>query len=600
MTSFAAPMNFKPIILDPSLSIIENPAKPWLAVVCRWKDAHTFRQKHPDICEGAAVVGPLRTPRGIDMLFRNLLANPQIRVVVVAGVDLVEGEPTTWALWKAFGRTPDGGVCVANGDCLGTDLHEHIWSILGCVTLLTQARALDLGSPDPNPISPDTLAKLHPDVVADYHEAKKQRDPIILMPPQAEATVPAPVGDPGQRIVADLLREVYPRALHEIMKFGRIVPTQYGDTRELLNLVTVIRDPAASAPALPDWISGHAQVESYARRLFGGEVPEGVPYSYSSRLDAGGLGGIGGIGHMLPASGSSGAFCSRIGTVVTLENGVCPECGWNLEGILAKRRQEGIVNQLRQLDTLLASAPLTRAAYVTPWHIALDAGKESGRPCLVSALFRAIPGLTGCGNLNCNGCAKCTNEHGSIIPFGSKYELNLTVMFRSHDMFAAYALNLASVCMWLCEMAEKHDMTVGTLTCISSSAHICERDWADAEKLVEERRFWKTRDIELDERSCWSVTVTAGDECDVCDGRGEIADICPPSHDGFDIPCRRCDGGRVNRLLRATATNRDGSEVIAVFEAKTPEALRRKVLDSGLITSISNALWLGDEIRRVR
>jgi hypothetical protein len=52
-------------------------------------------------------------------------------------------------------------------------------------------------------------------------------------------------------------------------------------------------------------------------------------------------------------------------------------------------------------------------------------------------------------------------------------------------------------------------------------------------------------------------------------------------------------------MLRATALTPDGKEVIAVFEATTPEALRSQIERSGLISSVGSALWVGDEIRRV-
>jgi hypothetical protein len=51
--------------------------------------------------------------------------------------------------------------------------------------------------------------------------------------------------------------------------------------------------------------------------------------------------------------------------------------------------------------------------------------------------------------------------------------------------------------------------------------------------------------------------------------------------------------------LRASALTPDGSEVLQVFEAKTPERLLRDIEESGLIQATGSALWLGGEVERV-
>lgn len=265
------------------------------------------------------------------------------------------------------------------------------------------------------------------------------------------------------------------------MGFGLAVPTQYGETREVLNLVSVIRNPSV-AHELPDWIPGHDQVEVYARRLFvDRKPPEGAKYNYSSRL-----------------------------------------------------HDQADGKQLINLDRMLKDNPLSRAAYVTPWNTDTDSGLESGRPYMVGTWFRY-------------------NEDA----------LHLTVMFRSHDLFGAYPLNLAAACQWLHYMAEARELPVGTLTCISCSAHVYDRDYASAEEIVGEKMG---REIHWDPRSTWSITCVPKDE---------------------------------ERQLQAVALSPDGSQVLEIFVGRTPAAVRAKIQNSGLIQSMANAMWVGDELRRV-
>lgn len=441
-------MTFKPVVDNPDLSIHPDPPQPDVAVACRWKDAHRYRDLYPDV----SVVGPLRTVRGIDLLFRSLLANPQIVRVHLDGVDLTPNEATTEAVFATW-----------NGDnrWLADDVIPFADQVRNTV-LLTQF---------------DSNERAIRCVDASSEADQLSREPIVLLPPTPEASATAPHGDPGHRVVGNVLDELWPRALQQAMRFGCAVPTQYGETREVLNLVSVIRNPA-SAHILPDWIPGHEQVGEYAARLFIDiEPPEGAKYSYSSRLHA-------------QADGK----------------------------------------QISRFHAMLTNNPSTRAAYITPWDASQDAGLESGRPCMVGAWFRQVDG-----------------------------QLHMTVMFRSHDLFGAYPLNLASAALFLQHVAGVHRMKVGTLTCISCSAHVYDRDYADAEGIIEARI---PKQIGWDPRSTWRVEL-------------------------------------VESRLRATALSPDGVEVTAVFEGRTPESVRAKIERSGLIQSVGNALWLGDELRKV-
>ena len=214
-----------------------------------------------------------------------------------------------------------------------------------------------------------------------------------------------------------------------------------------------------------------------------------------------------------------------------------------------------MIDQLERLNELLTRDPSTRAAFVSPWRSETDGG-HGGEPCLVGAHFRAVDGA-----------------------------LHLTVIFRSHDLFGAYPHNLAACCLWLVRTAEAHGMAVGTLTCCSFSAHVYERDWAAAQDVVE--AYKPPPGPRWDPRTIWTVEA--------------VADAAPDDHPA---------SSGYRRKLRATAfavEHREGGgnttpgegEVVAVFEAKTPETLMRDLAESGLIQEPAALLWLGGEVERV-
>ncbi len=493
---------FRPVVPNADLSICEAPEQPWLAVACRWKDAHAFRKRHP----GASVVGPMRTLRGIDLLFRSLLANPQITGVYLAGPDLTPDGQTTKALMETWS---------GDDSWLADDVRPYADLVRRNVGLIITENALKEHERDP-----------------------RDHEPIVLPPPAPEAAATAPHGDPGQRVVADLLERVWPLALQQAMRFGRTAGTQYGPTRELLNLVSVIRNPGSSH-FLPDWVVGHDQVEEYAHRLFVDfEPPEGAKYSYSSRLHA------------------------------------------HADG-----------EQIARFHEMLLSNPRTRAAFVTPWDPAQDAGLESGRPCLVGAWFRALP-------RDVSGVVDEAMEKGpSSGDSVALNELHLTIMFRSHDLYGAYPLNLASACLWLQHVATLHRMAVGTLTCVSCSAHIYERDWTDAEAVFEAHG---PRDHQWDQRTTWRVELTPGVRCSKCLGSGEVKVPALNGYDYMPYGCKSCQGlGVTDQRLQATALTPDGGEVVGVFEGRTVQGVRTQIERSGLIQTVGNALWLGSELERV-
>jgi len=588
---------FVPVVPNGDLWVNPDPKGPWarVAVCSRWANAEKVARVWG---HRPAVVGPLRTVEGVDLLVRSLLANPQIRVVFVDGPDALSTNGATAAA-EAFFRRGDVGALADEEDLrtlaallvarLAVD-QELEAEGPAAVTWTAVDRHDAVGLIDMVGRKPETNRF----IVSMMLELSRDRPggKHVLPPPPPKATTVAPAGDPGERVVADTIAEAWPQILARIVRFGRVVPTQYGDTKELLDLVSVIRDPAASLEAFdreggaehPLFEKTWAAVEQYHSFVTGREPPDGVDYTYGSRMH----------GTMGPADEVRLALIAGIEYMRPMRQG--PGLGLQFLG-----QSLGGVDQFEEIEALLREKPGTRAAFMTPWRPEEDAGKESNRPCLVGAWFRVVDGRTD------EEVRKVCDEQVGLL--SRRRSLHLTVQFRSHDMWGGWPMNLEAFCRMLVETAGRLGLEVGHLVCLSMSAHLYDRTWERAERLAD---AWKPVGIQFDARSSWRIEqapplpVSENEEFrSPLDGRpyvyaaGRLTDVVAGtalSEISLDeVRKIRGDPPAVVRAL-AIEPGEHGSRVTAVFEGTSPAQLRSRIGRSGLLTSVDNALWLGEQI----
>lgn len=650
----------------PNADIDIHPAPPegWhrVAVVGGWQDAKRIRAKWPH----AAVVSPLRTLRGIDLLARGLLANPQIRVLVWDGPDLTPGEETRKALFDLF--STDRMATVAEWAREHADIPMN-----ALVDLLEQANGgvllVDMRAKGGWPWR-DSLE--YNDGVYGGPNSDRPGGAIICPPPVPVAAATAPHGDPGDRVAGDTLADVWPRLLRGVLATGRLVPTQYGATRELLAHTTVVRDPASirrwwtdhvgcsrcdgagldpeaipAGPLCPD-CSGSgigrpevahpvlgiswAKVEAYAECFPGPKVGEGAPYSYGSRL-----------------RGAAPVFSE-----------VLPNPG-GIDGLRFTQEAAALDQVAIALDRLRVD-PLDRAVFLSPWRPAYDLPLPTGgEPCLVGAWFRATPvAVVDADGAPCADCGWREMDHGpgadepatraetsEVCPaYRASFTLHLVTTWRSRDAYAAWPLNAAAACLWLVRTAEALGMAVGTYTDTSLSLHVYDRDWTDAQAVVD--AYKPPSGPRWDQRTIWRVelvtdapaVVCTKDDCECdkvhslgqCDmkcgrvavgvysPRTAVVALCAPCHQAQKWPAwakmpSEYPPAQYYVSLRATAyavaTGNIAGEnsvalrappegaVVAVIEANSPDVLCRRIAESGLVQEPSALLWLGTEIARV-
>jgi thymidylate synthase len=581
-----------------------SPAGLWarVAIVSMWTPLARTRKTWDD---KPAVIGMLRTIPGIDLLVRGLLANPQIRVVVIDGTDASADKATSralYAMWK--GERAD----------MFTDREVGFHAV-------ELYSSIDLVVADRVPFVRQAVATLDPESVevAEFLRIPNQDrggiGRIVLPPPPPKANAPAPHGDPGERVAGDTLADVWPVVLQRIMAFGRPVPTQYGETRELLNLVSVIRDPAKSLVEIKNGTSSSDLREAW--EVMGafarGETAMGGIFGSISMTDAAAKEPLPEIPHRI-----LGLTYAQVADYARQFIDPVPPGGDGTAYAYGARLRSSQVfgstdlwhrDQITAIHSLLTVQPNTRAAFLTTWRPESDSGVESGRPCLVGVTFRATPGpeVREVTNLPISPGGGPTLQAIGPIALPS-YALHMTVTFRSHDMHGAYPLNVAALCLWLCEEAKSLGMAVGTFTCVSQSAHVYERDYNAANAKVDAHK-WPA--INWDTRSTWRVEVYETEEivqgvCVSCvvaatrlyrlegvPGNGGYAElVCEAhrTHDDRDRPLPKVTA------IRAVCLTPDGNKVTRIFEGKTASGLLQEIERSGLCSNVGNALWLGGEL----
>jgi len=114
-------------------------------------------------------------------------------------------------------------------------------------------------------------------------------------------------------------------------------------------------------------------------------------------------------------------------------------------------------NQVDFAINYLKKTPYSRRALAFTWRLG-DANKEQP-PCLTQVVWN--------------------------IQFNKLWQ---TAIFRSHDIYAAWPMNLFALKKLQEDVASKIGIESGPLACLSVSAHIYENDWKEANRILEKHK----------------------------------------------------------------------------------------------------------------
>ena len=232
-----------------------------------------------------AVIGNLYSPtRGINPLLRNLLANPQVRYVVILSATKEDRNAGgCQCLWDFFQQGFQAGQ---------TDTGRSCWQIRSSVT----------GYIDPE--IPQTILDNLRQALSCYRvntpaeaiaEVKKLAAQPVLPPwgepqlfPLAEI-IPTVLPGPryGHRIEGPTIAQTWVKILHRIKTTGTIRPTQYGPWQELIDLTAIVTaEPDDFYFPEPNYLPiQRAFIQDYlAQILEDAPYTETVKYTYGQRL----------------------------------------------------------------------------------------------------------------------------------------------------------------------------------------------------------------------------------------------------------------------------------------------------------------------------
>jgi len=186
------------------------------------------------------------------------------------------------------------------------------------------------------------------------------------------------------------------------------------------------------------------------------------------------------------------------------------------------------VDQVQWMVGMLKKSPETRRAVAITWDVSKD-HDEANQPCLdlVQALIH-------------------------------QGRLHLTVYFRSNDMFAAWPRNVIAIRKLQKNIAAGLDVPMGTLTTISNSAHIYEKEWKKAQGILEKNAPIVPR-----------IGVPRGNiVIHVMEGKIHVYHLTPV-------------GKKIKEYVGTTAFD-----------------LFRKIAEEKVVSQVSHALYLGTELQK--
>lgn len=253
-----------------------------------------------------ALVGNLYSRDGVSFILRTVLARPSIRTILLCGKDMTGSGAALLALMQ--NGVDEHGRIIGEGTRLHPEISREAIELFRRGVRVHDAR---------DTVRPEQIAAL-------LAQLRRPAEPFAPAPLSFAYREPAaaslPAANTGLLIRAGSVRQAYLRLIWHVLSFGVRGGTQHSsDQREILDVLTVVSgepgDPASFSYA--DWMPftreslgerlPDGSYSGYLGQFVGGARPEGVSYTYGSRLRAyaGAVDQVAAIVSDLRASGSS-------------------------------------------------------------------------------------------------------------------------------------------------------------------------------------------------------------------------------------------------------------------------------------------------------
>lgn len=222
--------------------------------------------------------GQLYTKRGINPMFRNILANPNIRYIVLCGVDR---QGSGDALLKFF-RTGFEELLGESGEKKGYKILGDDEALLDkeftheALSLLEQA--VEIFDYRLKPI-----AEIK-DFILTLPKKEPFGQPQIFDEPKQESINRYPSDMSVFKVRREKVSDAWLDALKIINRFGATITGMYGDVKEVHNLAIVVENEDPANPVLPEYLNfGKDGLEHYIEGFFDTDT-KGQAYTYGERI----------------------------------------------------------------------------------------------------------------------------------------------------------------------------------------------------------------------------------------------------------------------------------------------------------------------------
>ena len=218
-----------------------------------------------------AIAGQLYYNEGVNYLIRSVLSNPNIRYILLCGVDISKSGEVLLKLMES-GVDANHQVAGANFSVEKQIPHDAIEAFRKNVTVVDMRNVVD---------SKKILEKINslPKLPA-FGEPR-----LFPVAPPAKVDV-LPSEKTGLLIRKKTISDAWGEALKYVMQFGEIKKTQHSSNmREIIDLLIVIEEEDPEKPYIAPWLwFDEAEIKNYLPQVMTSNVPEGTAYTYGSRL----------------------------------------------------------------------------------------------------------------------------------------------------------------------------------------------------------------------------------------------------------------------------------------------------------------------------
>lgn len=250
-------------------NLIKGNVEANVAIASLWtvKDIVTKDISHDKF----AIAGNLYYNEGVNYLLRGVLSNPNIRYVLLCGVDISKSGQVLIDLMNngidADHKIIGSGFKIEKEIPRGAvdDFREH-------VQVIDMRNTVD---------SKKILEKINslPKLPA-FSEPR-----IFPTTPPAKVDV-LPSEKTGFVIRKKTISDAWGEVLRYVMQFGTIKNTQHSSKmRQIMNLTIVVEDEDTEKPYIAPWLwFDEAEINNYLPQVMTDKIPEGTAYTYGSRL----------------------------------------------------------------------------------------------------------------------------------------------------------------------------------------------------------------------------------------------------------------------------------------------------------------------------